>query len=1457
MPQLIVVAIAYASYGYYAWQFWAVVALTAYSSYQQSAARRKARSAYNDSLKDRLVSVPVSDAPRARVYGRARCADGIIYKATHGTNKENFTLVLALAGHEIDAVEQVYFNDQAVTLDGSGYVTTAPWYAGTVQSRWLDVVAGITTGAIDPNYVAGSVSVVAEGGDFRLSQDVIGFTQTGTTVTPDAGFTGTNRRITYQTQAFTSKARVRAFNGAPGQDLSTVLAGLPGITSAHKFQGIACLVIDLTYDQDAFPMGPPSVSAVVRGAKLFDPRTGTTAWSENPGLIARDWALNANGGGATVSDLDEASFTAAANACDVTHNFTTVNLAGASSSQVLPIYTAGLVARTDQAPDEVLAEIISAMAGRWAWAGGRLRIRAGTYAAPVATLTEDWVSDAGDIDVVSTLPRTELFNVLVPSIANRDQGYVVSAIPRVAPAEYIATDGGEYPREVSLAAVTDTAHAAHVCGVMLRDARQALTVTLSCNLRALVLELFDVVAVTLPRFGWSAKPFEVLGWSFTQEGGIKLTLKETDASIYNPDASFTRADAAPNTGLPDPFTVPNVAPTAIDSGNAQLLKQADGTIISRMRVTWAAVQDEAVRNGGSIEVRYGPADSSPTTWQTETVAGTETQALLANVQDGRVYVVTTRARNKLVAGAWSLHQSHVVRGKSAPPSDVAGLAATSAPGAVRLAWTPCPDADYALTELRVGSTWVSATRIWRGTGSGFEWSVGLGSYTILARHEDTSGNLSTSVASVSGTVVAVVSGGAALNADPNTLDASAWTGGALSVLADSAAPTGRALEITSTGATTAEAVAYPIDPARNYQLRIHARQVSGSSTCYLGVDFQDASGASILGETNAVGWPNGGTYFYFGLVAAQPPATFTQYTIAFGPSETAKIPAAARYARIIILGNYTGSGVQRFSGIRLEDLTAARLASDAAAAAQSTANAAQTTANTASTNATSALTRIAAIDSDGILARGEKPQTLLDYQALADEYAGILAQANAFGIGTEKDNYNNAFSALSTYLSGLSPSWNDTSQDTTIVPAVYRAAWADVYAKRQALLNKIADEAGKRAQWTQVTNRPASYRVGAVGYLFTGGPMGPELANADTGAVLVSGSSGYRVVKINRSTKAVTDLGGFFPLSGGLAACNAMASALDGIDSAHVAVVWSYDEPQGNRLLGNLPAALYRCGASRSVWGSSAFRFRSAYILVGIGGCGEGNGAECYAGAVDSDPNAWCDTTFQITQLGALIVNGAARGATTLVDYGYTGDLAATRNDVYQQASDPGAVANGSIWLDTSTGKAWQRVGGAWVAYVGTGSVGTGQLAGGAATMVQVTQVTGPFTVDQQSFVPHNSYGQYNQVAALTFTPSSADSGNVEVLITVTAEYTLQPFSGIGNTLLINLGDSAAFDAWNRLGIEYRSASDTAAKKGAFMHTKRISVPGNVSRTVALYAQVVSAASTLEHVELRAEVIRR
>ncbi len=123
---------------------------------------------------------------------------------------------------------------------------------------------------------------------------------------------------------------------------------------------------------------------------MFDPRTSTSAWTENPALIARDWAYYPFGGNFTADTVRDADVIAAANACDVSTYFNSID-------EARPLYTCGIVCRTDQDPSQSYDEIIESMAGRSGWSGGVMRMRAGVYRAPVATLTEDWLSGADAI----------------------------------------------------------------------------------------------------------------------------------------------------------------------------------------------------------------------------------------------------------------------------------------------------------------------------------------------------------------------------------------------------------------------------------------------------------------------------------------------------------------------------------------------------------------------------------------------------------------------------------------------------------------------------------------------------------------------------------------------------------------------------------------------------------------------------------------------------------------------------------------------------------------------------------------------------------------------------------------------------------------------------------------------------------------------------------------------------
>lgn len=128
----------------------------------------------------------------------------------------------------------------------------------------------------------------------------------------------------------------------------------------------------------------------------------------------------------------------------------------------------------------------------------------------------------------------------------------------------------------------------------------------------------------------------------------------------------------------------------------------------------------------------------------------------------------------------------------------------------------------------------------------------------------------------------------------------------------------------------------------------------------------------------------------------------------------------------------------------------------AIAAAQGSANTALTNAATAQAAADAVNAALTNIASDSILSPSEKPAVVLDYTVITTEQAGIDAQATNYAITTEKTAYDNAVSALTSYLSTLS-GWNTVpGSDVAIVGSTFRSKFADVYTTRQALLDAIA-----------------------------------------------------------------------------------------------------------------------------------------------------------------------------------------------------------------------------------------------------------------------------------------------------------------------------------------------------------------------------------------------------------------
>lgn len=661
----------------------AVAVFAAYQGgrYQQRRAEHQARDAYNASLQDRLVMSVTADKVRSALFGEARNSDAVVFNGTSGVNSQFLTLVVALCHGESDSIGDIYFDDIQITAgdltgDGAGgwWVQKTPFRRDTVQSAQGTM-----------SNVAGAASITLPGPPVSvqllgvLSSDNVPVSYTpvivGNVVTAAVDPTDTVTCY-YQYTVGQPKARIWKYLGTPGQNIGADLLAsrfpslintgtdpTTGLPNSDRFAGITALVVELEYDQDAFPSGIPSISAVVRGQKVLDPRIGSTAWTENPALIARAWSLASYGGACLTSEVVDAKIIAAANACDISTSFSTP-----TGAVVQPLFQCGIVCPLDGKPDDALSEIVESMAGKWGWAGGQLSVVAGAYRSPVFTITEDMISDAGSIKIVPQGPRVDLVNIIKATISDSAQNYVSAVMPQVRSAAYIAADGQELVREVQFSGVTDNTHAQHVAGVMMREARESLTVELPCKFHAWQLELFDVVRLTLPVFGFAAKEFEVLGWRFGMGDGVTLSLKETGASIYDPAASFDNPNAIANSALVLPWVVAPIAGLAVTSGIAALL---DGTQQSRATVSWTPAAAANVTNTGFVEIQYVEATGTLPTgdWPSVMSQGSGSSMTITGLRAGRYYLFKARAINTLgVRSAWSAH----VAARMAASPEVAG-----------------------------------------------------------------------------------------------------------------------------------------------------------------------------------------------------------------------------------------------------------------------------------------------------------------------------------------------------------------------------------------------------------------------------------------------------------------------------------------------------------------------------------------------------------------------------------------------------------------------------------------------------------------------------------------------------------------------------------------------------------------------------------------------------------------
>jgi len=443
-----------------------------------------------DSDASRQTTVKTTVAPQKIIYGEALVSGPISYIALSGASNADLYQTIVLAGHEVNAITDIHFDDEVITN--------------------AQIAAGLNNGS----NTAGNVTA------------------------------GTFGPIDSNTICVINKHL-----GAASQASDPMLTNKFALyTSAHRGEGVAYLAMRWTLDEDSAEVwekySPGNVKALVQGKQVYDPRLEVTAggtagasptnaayiaYSTNPALCVTDYLIDQTlGMGIAAAKIDWAAVITAANGCDVDVDV--------PNNATQKRFTANGVLFGTDSHQKNINKLLSAMNGRLIYSNGKYIVKAGIYEAPTEVLTEDDL--IGAIEIKTSLERSDRFNTIRGIFVDAAANNKSTEFPKVQLADAVTRDNGEVlEKEIQLPMVSDSYQAQRIANKLIQLSDQQKIISFPANLSALRITAGDRVQVTVEELNWNQKVFECIGWTFSDEGGVNLTLRE--------DSSLSYADPLP------------------------------------------------------------------------------------------------------------------------------------------------------------------------------------------------------------------------------------------------------------------------------------------------------------------------------------------------------------------------------------------------------------------------------------------------------------------------------------------------------------------------------------------------------------------------------------------------------------------------------------------------------------------------------------------------------------------------------------------------------------------------------------------------------------------------------------------------------------------------------------------------------------------------------------------------
>ena len=312
-----------------------------------------------DTDRSRQSTVKSASEPQKIIYGEALVSGPISFIGLGGVDNKDLYQTIVLAGHEVNAITDVYFDDFVITN--------------------TQINSGNTAG--------GAVNAGA-----------------------------------FQTKNNVDIVTINKYRGTNPQAADSMFVGQFGnYTINHRGDGIAYLAMKWVLNGDSAKTwdkyAPGNVKALVQGKKVYDPRLEVTAggdagdspsnssyiaYSDNPALCAIDYLMDQNVGlSVPSSKIDWSAVITAANGCDAT-----VTVPGGTEKT----FTCNGVVFATDTHQKNINKILSSMNGSLVYSNGKYVLRAGIYANPTVSLNEDDL--IGSITVKTSIDRSERVNTI-------------------------------------------------------------------------------------------------------------------------------------------------------------------------------------------------------------------------------------------------------------------------------------------------------------------------------------------------------------------------------------------------------------------------------------------------------------------------------------------------------------------------------------------------------------------------------------------------------------------------------------------------------------------------------------------------------------------------------------------------------------------------------------------------------------------------------------------------------------------------------------------------------------------------------------------------------------------------------------------------------------------------------------------------------------------------------------